>query len=194
MSKDPLNLLWLDFETNGLHGGVDEVVVLEIAAVVTNSDLDILDEYSSVVEPHREEFQMGEYVLNMHKQNGLLDDVRSGAGKPYVQIDYDLSTLVEKHFPSKGFDTEIAYEYKGAVLAGSSVGAFDLRILTEHFPETRKLCSHRVYDISAVNEFIVREGKLSVNTAESAAESAHRALSDIYDSIGKARELSNSIA
>lgn len=68
-------LLWLDFETNGLHEHGYRVHVLEVAAVVTDSGLNELAVFEPVVlrAPDEAYAAMDDFVLNMHTENGLLD-------------------------------------------------------------------------------------------------------------------------
>jgi len=188
-------LLWLDFETNGLHDQGYPVHVLEVAAVVTDADLHELAVFEPMVlrAPDEAYASMDEFVTRMHTDNGLLEESKRS---PIVAhgADAELSAFVGDWFPAKEqANKDAAYQYKGAVVAGSSVGSFDLRVLSERFPLTRKRCSHRTYDISAVNEFAARMGVESVNTAASAATSQHRALADIYDSIAKAKGLRDAL-
>ncbi|GAB3189093.1 oligoribonuclease [Nesterenkonia suensis] len=197
LSRDTITrLLWLDFETNGLHDRGYDVHVLEVAAVVTDANLDQLAVFEPMVigAPESAYQSMDDYVRNMHTSNGLLAE--SQASTTTVQeADAALGAFVVDWFPAKGASSETpGYDYKGAVVAGSSVGSFDLRVLSERFPETRALCSHRTYDISAVNEFAVRLGVHSANTAASAASSEHRALADVYGSIAKAKSLRDALA
>lgn len=183
-------LLWLDFETNGLHDQGYEVHVLEVAAVITDEHLDDVAVFEPLVlrAPDEAYASMSEYVTEMHTGNGLLQ--ASKASSIFAHgADMELSAFVAEHFPAKGSEAVDGYQYKGAVVAGSSVGSFDLRVLSERFPLTRKLTSHRTYDISAVNEFAVRMGIDSVNTKAHAEQSEHRALSDIRASIANAKAL-----
>lgn len=191
-SEDPYKrLLWLDFETNGLHDKGYEVHVLEVAAVVTDSDLNELAVFDPMIlrAPDEAYSSMDDFVTKMHTDNGLLEASKGSAVIAHG-ADAELSAFVGEWFPAKDkADKDADYQYKGAVVAGSSVGSFDLRVLSERFPLTRARCSHRTYDISAVNEFTARLGIDSINTAESADKSDHRALSDIRYSIAKARAL-----
>lgn len=184
-------LLWLDFETNGLHDNGYEVHVLEVAAVVTDADLNELAVFDPMTlrAPDEAYDSMDAFVTEMHTKNGLLEESKRSAIIAHG-ADAELCAFVGEWFPPKDQAEKNAdYQYKGAVVAGSSVGSFDLRVLSERFPLTRKRCSHRTFDISAVNEFAARLGVESVNTPDSAAKSQHRALSDIYASISKARAL-----
>ena len=188
-------LLWLDFETNGLHGLGYQVHVLEVAAVVTDAELNELAVFEPMVlrAPDEAYESMDDFVTQMHTANGLLAESKRSAIISHG-ADAELSAFVGEWFPDRGeADKAAAYQYKGAVVAGSSVGSFDLRVLSERFPLTRKRCSHRTYDISAVNEFAVRLGIGSVNTADSATKSQHRALADIYASIAKAKALRDAL-
>lgn len=195
-AADPFKrLLWLDFETNGLHGQGYEVHVLEVAAVVTDAELNELAVFDPMVlrAPDTAYESMDDFVTEMHTASGLLEQSKRSAIIDYG-ADAELSAFVGEWFPSKDEeDRTAAYQYKGAVVAGSSVGSFDLRVLSERFPLTRARCSHRTYDISAVNEFAVRLGLSSVNTADSAATSEHRALADIYASIAKTKALRDAL-
>lgn len=191
-------LLWIDFETNGLYGMGYEVWPLEVGAVITDAEFTAVSEYTLLIEtPQQVLDDLDDFATRMHTDNGLLDDMEKLPTEPIEFVDKDLSAFVAAHFPPKDQRRTIAeksgYDYRGAVVAGSSVGSFDLRVLSEHFPATRALCSHRTYDISAVNEFAVRLGVDTVNTAATAGASTHRALADIYDSITKAKALTETL-
>src|SRR5699024_6550851 len=124
---------------------------------------------------------MDDFVTQMHTANGLLAESKRSAIISHG-ADAELSAFVGEWFPDRGeADKAAAYQYKGAVVAGSSVGSFDLRVLSERFPLTRKRCSHRTYDISAVNEFAARMGVESVIVAASSATCQQRARAVIYD-------------
>ena len=189
-------LLWLDFETNGLHDQGHDVHVLEVAAVVTDASLQELAVFEPLVlrAPDHAYEAMDDFVRTMHTTNGLLETSQRSA---IIEHDADtqLSEFVGDWFPARERTRKDArYQYRGAVVAGSSVGSFDLRVLSERFPLTRKLCSHRTYDISAVNEFAVRLGIHTVNSAEAETTAAHRALADIRGSIAKAKVLTQALA
>jgi oligoribonuclease len=70
--KSSENLVWIDCEMTGLD--VEKDCLVEIAVLVTDSELNILDDGLSVVIKPREDSLagMGEFVTNMHKESGLL--------------------------------------------------------------------------------------------------------------------------
>lgn len=197
IADDPFKrLLWLDFETNGLHDKGYEVHVLEVAAVVTDAQLNELAVFEPLVlrAPDEAYESMDDFVIKMHTENGLLEASKRSAIIAHG-ADAELSAFVAEWFPPKDqADKSADYQYKGAVVAGSSVGSFDLRVLSERFPLTRARCSHRTLDISAVNELTARMDIPTVNTAQSSSESEHRALSDIRYSIQKARALREALS
>src|SRR5699024_4229083 len=145
-------LLWLDFETNGLHDQGYPVHVLEVAAVVTDADLHELAVFEPMVlrAPDEAYDSMDEFVTRRPTVKELLEE---STPSPIVGdgADADMSSCVGDWFTAKEqARKDAAYQYKGGVVASSSVGSFGLRVLSERFPLTRKRCSHRTYDISAV--------------------------------------------
>ena len=73
------NLVWIDCEMTGLDVEKDSLV--EIAVLITDSDLKVLDEagLSVVIKPRKDSFdQMGDYVTQMHQESGLFDLLDSG--------------------------------------------------------------------------------------------------------------------
>src|SRR5688500_6447384 len=75
-APDDLRLVWIDLEMTGLNPATDAII--EIAAVVTGSDLQPLVEIERVVAAPEEYLdRMSERVRRMHSENGLLDEVRA---------------------------------------------------------------------------------------------------------------------
>ena len=68
-------LFWIDLETTGLHEASD--LILEIGALVTTSDLEVLDTLNLVVNRSEEDLaRMSDRVREMHESSGLIEDVR----------------------------------------------------------------------------------------------------------------------
>jgi Oligoribonuclease (3''->5'' exoribonuclease) len=78
MPSDAPKLVWLDAEMTGLDLEVDELI--EIAAYVTDYELNILDDgIHIVITPSAESLdQMGDFVRTMHTDSGLLDELSEG--------------------------------------------------------------------------------------------------------------------
>ncbi len=70
------NLIWIDLEMTGLNPDTD--VILEIATVVTDSDLNVIAEgpVLAIYQPDEIINQMDEWNTTHHGQSGLIDRVR----------------------------------------------------------------------------------------------------------------------
>ena len=71
-------LVWIDCEMTGLDVSVDALI--EVAALVTDVDLNVLGEGVNVVikPPEAALEQMGDFVRDMHVRSGLLDQLAAG--------------------------------------------------------------------------------------------------------------------
>ncbi|MET0886264.1 MAG: exonuclease domain-containing protein, partial [Mycetocola sp.] len=78
MSNVSDRLVWIDCEMTGLDLAVDELV--EIAVVITDFDLKPIDDgISIVIKPDASALEnMGEFVTNMHRSSGLLEEIPHG--------------------------------------------------------------------------------------------------------------------
>ena len=104
------NLVWIDCEMTGLNVELDCLV--EIAVVITNSELEILDEgLNLVIKPRPESWaNMNAFVRNMHTESGLINEVENGLelqDAEAVVLEY-----VKRFVPNA----------KEAPLAGNSIG------------------------------------------------------------------------
>lgn len=195
-------LLWLDLETTGLDPYSCEV--LEVAIVVTRDDLAPIDRFHAVTgqAAHVRPADVDPFVLDMHAQNGLWvesiarhrvfreDHVNreTGVAGEIAWLDRQLEAfVVEKIGPR---DPISANRPK---LAGSSVH-FDLDFCRRHFPRFSALLSHRIYDVSAINEFAQRAAPEIHAARPREAGTAHRAMADIEHSIAVARYYVDALA
>lgn len=173
-------IVWVDTETTGLdpeHGNL-----LEVALIVTSDDLEEVAARSVIVRPiaplgfdaWRE--HLDPFIQDMHGKNGLLDDIRAGAGlRPGVAAeDLHRWALAQGH----GFDL------KKVPLAGSTVG-FDRAWLKKHMPALESLFSYRSIDVSSITELVRRWASAIYEDRPKAdpEKIAHRALPDVRESI-----------
>ena len=94
--KPTKRLFWVDMEMTGLSEVNDKI--LEVAAVVTDLELQELDSYHAVVfQPPEVLATMDEWCQKTHGQSGLTQEVAGGV--PLEQAEKDLVTFVEKYFP-----------------------------------------------------------------------------------------------
>ena len=115
-------IVWVDLEMTGLD--TSRHVIVEVAALVTDAQLEILDEgLDLVVHATEDELaEMDDFVLNMHTENGLLDEIRSSSVSIKEAEDAVLA-LIAKHC-----DPE-----HPAPLAGNSI-ATDRSFIREQMP------------------------------------------------------------
>lgn len=189
------NLLWIDVETTGLplpnpvRRSIDlDFEVLEVAAVVTNADFQVLERTGSLLLTVPEEAlgDMSPTVVQMHTDSGLLHRLSTEPTLSRAEVDGRLVDLVERHFPPK-----VSGGFRGAEIAGQSVGGFDRLIVSAWFPGLDALCSHRVFDASTLRALVGRQCPgVDVEAAVRAAGATydHSAVNDVEHSILLARQ------
>jgi oligoribonuclease len=169
--KSSENLVWIDCEMTGLD--VEKDCLVEIAVLVTDSELNILDEGLSVVIKPREDSLagMGEFVTNMHKESGLLELLADGL--PIEQAEAQILDYIKRFAP----------EIRSAPLAGNSIGT-DRMFLNRYMPALDAHLHYRNVDVSSIKE-LVRRWYPKVYFQLPKKSGGHRALSDIRESIAE---------
>lgn len=163
-------IVWVDLEMTGLD--TSRHVIVEVAALVTDAQLEILDEgLDLVVHATEDELaEMDDFVLNMHTENGLLDEIRSSSVSIKEAEDAVLA-LIEKHCDPD----------HPAPLAGNSI-ATDRSFIREQMPRLDAALHYRMIDVSTIKELSRRWfPRAYYNQPEKGL--AHRALADIVESI-----------
>jgi oligoribonuclease len=169
--KSSENLVWIDCEMTGLD--VEKDCLVEIAVLITDSELNILDEGLSVVIKPREDSlaNMGEFVTNMHKESGLLDLLEQGL--PIGEAEQLVLDYIKK----------FAEEPRTAPLAGNSIGT-DRMFLNRYMPALDAHLHYRNVDVSSIKE-LVRRWYPKVYFQLPKKSGGHRALADIRESIAE---------
>lgn len=203
-------IIFTDIETTGLdeHKGS----ILEIAMVATNDNLEQIGEpFVSLVKPlHMRGYEvMDDFVYEMHTKSGLLTRLYEGHhGDTDAGWGRITPSAMAADLPRLGDVERAAIEWvlktalrcvsdnsmkviKGTPLAGNSVH-FDKAWLRVHMDDLEKLFSHRIYDVSALNEFAKRHAPKVYAArpgldANGKSEPKHRALDDVYASIETAK-------
>ncbi len=163
-------IVWVDLEMTGLDPS--RHVIVEVAALVTDANLNILDEGVDLVvhATEAELAEMDDFVENMHSQNGLLDDIRTSPVS-LAEAEDAVLALVEKH-------CDPAHP---APLAGNSI-ATDRTFIRAQMPRLDAALHYRMIDVSTVKELTRRWfPKAYYNQPDKGM--AHRALADIVESI-----------
>jgi oligoribonuclease len=168
------NLVWIDCEMTGLDVEKDSLV--EIAVLITDSDLNILDEagLSVVIKPRPDSLaQMGEYVTQMHKESGLL---------PLLADGLEIADAEQKILD---YIKDFAPEVRTAPLAGNSIGT-DRMFLNRYMPKLDAHLHYRNIDVSSVKE-LTKRWFPKVYFQLPKKTGGHRALADIRESIAELR-------
>ncbi|OZM73903.1 oligoribonuclease [Amycolatopsis antarctica] len=165
-------LVWIDCEMTGLDLGKDALI--EIAALVTDSELNVLGDGLDVVIHADDDALAGmpDIVRDMHARSGLTEEVRASA-----------VTLAEAEQRVLDYIREYVPEPGTAPLAGNSIGT-DRGFIARDMPALDGHLHYRMVDVSSVKE-LVRRWYPRVYYAKPEKGLAHRALADITESIGE---------
>jgi len=167
-------LVWIDCEMTGL----DPVhhALVEIAVVVTDSDLTLLDDGIDIViatDPAQLD-KMEDVVREMHTQSGLLVELASAT-----------TTIEEAEQQALDYVRRFVPERRKAPLCGNSI-ATDRLFITRYLPQLDDHLHYRMVDVSSIKE-LSRRWYPRVYFNSPAKTGGHRALADIVDSINELR-------
>ncbi len=167
-------LVWVDCEMTGLDLHRDALI--EIAALVTDSELRILDEGIDLVIKAPDELldTMQPVVQEMHAHSGLTDLVR-GSIVTVAEAEQQVIEHLRKHVP----------DARTVPLCGNSI-ATDRAFLARDMPELDGFLHYRMVDVSSIKE-LTRRWYPRVYFSQPQKGLAHRALADIKESIRELR-------
>jgi len=162
-------LVWIDCEMTGLNPRKDKI--LEIAVIITNGNLEIVDDgIQFVIKTAKEDLDgMDEWCTKHHGSSGL---TQACLNSPYSSafVSQAILSYIKKWIP---------YPRIG-VLAGNSVHA-DRSFLVEEMPELLDWLHYRIVDVSSIKELCRRW--YPSRGLPRLSETNHRALDDIRGSI-----------
>lgn len=167
-------LVWIDCEMTGLDATSD--LLLEVACLVTDSELNLLDEGVDLVisAPGDALDAMVPIVREMHETSGLTAAVRAStltlAEAEKIVLDY-----VRARVP----------EARKAPLCGNSI-ATDRTFLGRYMPTLDAHLHYRMIDVSSIKE-LARRWYVRTYYAAPVKRGGHRALADIQESIEELR-------
>jgi len=167
-------LVWVDLEMTGLDP--DRDVILEIAALVTDSNLEPVAEGLDLVvhQPAEALTDMVEVVREMHARSGLTDAVQSSTTS-LADAEQAVMDLVRAHVPDP----------RTVPLCGNSI-ATDRTFLVKHMPTLDAWLHYRMIDVSSIKELARRWYPKAYYHAPQKA-GGHRALADILESVEELR-------
>jgi oligoribonuclease len=163
-------LVWIDCEMTGLDLSSDKLI--EIAALVTDADLNVLGDGIDVV-IHAEDAALSsmiDVVTEMHTRSGLINEVKAStvdlATAEAMVLDY-----IRAHVKQP----------KTAPLAGNSI-ATDRSFIARDMPALDSFLHYRMIDVSSIKE-LCRRWYPRIYFGQPPKGLAHRALADIKESI-----------
>ncbi|TCJ93771.1 oligoribonuclease [Nocardia alba] len=163
-------LVWMDCEMTGLR--LDSDKLIEIAALVTDSDLNILGDGVDIV-IHADDAAlacMPPVVATMHAKSGLTEEVRQST----VTIEQAQQQVLD-------YIREYAPTARTVPLCGNSIGT-DRGFIARDMPELDAHLHYRMVDVSSIKE-LCRRWYPRIYFGQPEKGLAHRALADIKESI-----------
>jgi oligoribonuclease len=166
-------LVWIDCEMTGLD--IERDALVEIACVVTDGELNLLDEgVDLIIKPPAEALAgMPDVVRDMHTASGLLAELPSGI--PVAEAAERVLGYVRGHVT----------EPRKVPLCGNSI-ATDRWFIARDMPELDAYLHYRMIDVSSIKE-LVRRWFPRAYFASPAKHGGHRALADIMESVQELR-------
>src|SRR5438874_415397 len=170
----------MDLEMTGLDP--TRHVIVEIATLITDDDLDLVAEGPDLVvtQPPEALDTMEDVVRNMHTSSGLLDAIKSST---VTLEDAGQQTLafIRQHVP----------EARTVPLCGNSIGT-DRRFLAVQLPAIEEYLHYRSVDVSTVKELARRWFPKELAEAPKKI-GGHRAMDDIRESVIELRYYRESV-
>ncbi|MGA4791272.1 oligoribonuclease [Nocardia sp. AB354] len=167
-------MVWMDCEMTGLR--LDSDKLIEVAALVTDSDLNILGDGVDIV-IHADDdalAAMPPVVQEMHAKSGLTDEVRRST-VTMEEAQQRVLDYVREWVPTPGT----------VPLAGNSI-ATDRGFIARDMPELDAHLHYRMIDVSSIKE-LCRRWYPRIYFGQPEKGLAHRALADIEESIRELR-------
>lgn len=162
-------MVWVDLELTGLD--VEKDKIIEMACIITDSELNILAEGPHLIvnQPNELLDGMSEWCVEHHGKSGLTQAVKDSKISQQ-QAEYEFLSFVRQHIPPGH-----------CPLAGSSVHA-DKKFLDKYMPQFMEHLHYRIIDVSTIKELCRRWYPDEFENAPK-KKFSHRALDDIRESI-----------
>jgi oligoribonuclease len=166
--KSSKNLIWIDLEMTGLNPKNHKII--EIATVVTDSDLNVLEEGPVfAIQTQQEELdKMDQWCVTHHGNSGLTERVKASS-VTMQQAEQQTLEFLARLVPSGK-----------SPMCGNSI-CQDRRFLVEQMPNLEQFFHYRNLDVSTLKELAKRWAPKVYQSHDKKA--AHLALADIHESI-----------
>ncbi len=170
--RDQTHLGWIDLEMTGLEP--NQHVIIEIATLVTDRDLNVLAE-GPVLAVHRTEEElshMNDWNVRTHTGSGLVERIRAS------QLDVGEAERQTLAFLEQWIPRGVS------PLCGNSI-AQDRRFLRREMPALDAFFHYRQIDVSTLKELVRRW--YSERYQPPPKREAHRAIDDVRESVRELR-------
>ncbi len=157
----------------------DTDVIIEIFCIVTNGDLDVVDEqgWAATIHQTKERMDMmDDWCTKTHRDSGLTAAVLASNTTPQQAAD-ELYEYIKKYVS----------ESNRALLAGNSVHADKAFLRKEPYKKVMDHLHHRILDVSTIKEAAIRWSPLDVLAGVPMKKGLHQAKEDILESIKEAK-------
>ncbi len=172
MAQDSQNLIWIDLEMTGLNPDTD--LIIEIATIVTDKDLNILAQ-GPVIAVHQSDealAAMDDWNQLHHGQSGLIDRVKASRIDDAEAERQTIEFLKDWVAPNT------------SPICGNSIGQ-DRRFLVRYMPALEAYFHYRNLDVSTLKELAARWAPQLKDGFKK--QTKHQALDDIIESIEELR-------
>ena len=171
LQKKQPPMIWMDMEMTGLDPEKERII--EVAVIITDSELNIIEEGPNLVvhQPNKLLKGMDEWNQKHHKKSGLIDAVKNST-LTLKAAEKQILAFIKKHVPEKK-----------SPLCGNSIH-HDRLFLRKYMPSVDKYIHYRLIDVSTLKGLIQR---WYPKIKSHGKDNAHRALSDIQESIEELR-------
>jgi len=168
VAQNDTHLVWIDMEMSGLDPDSDRV--LEVALIVTDKDLNLVETGPVLVVHQRDEVLdgMDSWNKGTHGKSGLIDRVKASTLSE-ADVEAQMIEFMKQHVGERT-----------SPMCGNSI-CQDRRFLARHMPKLEAYFHYRNLDVSTLKELAAR-WRPDLKDGFKKANS-HTALADIQESI-----------
>jgi len=170
MAQNQNNLIWLDMEMTGLSPDTDRII--EVAMVITDSNLETVAEASTLVvhQPDSVLDGMDSWNKSTHAKSGLIEKVKASA-LDEATVEGQMLAFLKEYVP-----------VSTSPMCGNSI-CQDRRFMARWMPQLEAYFHYRNLDVSTLKELAKRwKPELAKGLKK---HGKHEALADIYESINE---------
>ncbi|MFA6038577.1 MAG: oligoribonuclease [Legionellales bacterium] len=163
------NLIWVDLEMTGLD--LRQEVIIEIATLVTDSELNVIAEGPNLIIHQSDEILngMNEWNTKQHTKTGLVDAVKKSTVTA-EQAEQETLAFLKQHVNAQK-----------SPMCGNTI-CTDRQFLKKYMPQLEAYFHYRHIDVSTLKELAKRWAK---NMVFEKKDNNHRALDDIRESLAE---------